>query len=631
MDYKVTKRLLSLLVLVMAIYIIFQLFQNQLREKPINILLDLVIFCLLLFILKLEKSRERLLAQGKLVETHLQESEQRYKSLYDYNTDAIITFDLDGFFVNMNDSSETISGHSKEELKKMTFAPLILQKDLVKTMDHFTKAKQGEPQNYETTLVRKDHQHRHLKVTNIPIRVDQSIVGIYAIVKDITEEKRIQEKINHMAYHDSLTDLPNRILLYENFNKYKIIAQKEKQIVGVINMDLDRFKFINDSLGRTVGDLLLIEVSKRLVGCIQKEETVSRLGGDEFAIIVKQETEQKIVSFAQKVLNSFQHPFKIENHELYVTPSIGIAVFPLDGETLEALLKKADRAMYKSKQLGKNNLQCYSSDLHNESEELIESEGFLRNALERDELLLHYQPKFNLNTKSVLGAEALVRWNHPTLGLVPPMKFIPLAEETGLIVPIGEWVLRTACQQVKEWQLKEQELFDLSVCVNLSVRQLYQSNLTEMILAILKETRLDPKYLVLEITESLTMDIKTVTTILSELKDLGVKISIDDFGTGYSSLSYLVNLPIDYLKVDKSFIKDLTGCNDYRNIVSTIILMAHNLGLEVIAEGVETEEQYQFLLENKCDQVQGFLFSKPVEKDQFVEIVQEMNRRMLSI
>jgi diguanylate cyclase (GGDEF)-like protein/PAS domain S-box-containing protein len=610
----------------MAIHILFQALQYHALEHPLDIFLNLLIFSLLIYILIQSKSREQLLVQAKVTEKHLKESEQRYKSLYEFNKDAIITFDLDGFFVDMNHSSLTISGYSRDELTKMNFAPLIVPEEYEKTMNHFLEATQGEPQNYETTIVRKDNQHRHLNVTLIPIKVDHSIVGVYAIVKDVTEQKLNQAKINHMAFHDSLTNLPNRDLLHETFTIYKVDTQRNNQMLGILNINLDRFKFINDSLGREVGDLLLIEVANRLKQSLIGKDFISRIGGDEFGLMVSRSSQEEIFSSAQMILQSFECPFTIQNHELYITPSIGYSIYPADGAALETLLKKADCAMHHAKQLGMNKIQSYCRALKFESEELINLESQLRKALEREEFSLHYQPKLDLNTRRVKDVEALIRWNHPTLGPVPPMKFISLAEETGLIVPIGEWVLRSACKQLKEWQIKEHELMELSVCVNLSIRQLYQANLTEMVCQILEETGLEAKYLVLEITESMTMDLKKVTTVLNELKQLGVRISIDDFGTGYSSLAYLVNLPIHYLKIDKSFTKDISHSKNYKNIVSTIILMAHNIGLEVIAEGVETREQYDFLLEHKCDSVQGFWFSKPVEEKELLKTVQKLHQ-----
>jgi predicted signal transduction protein with EAL and GGDEF domain len=370
-----------------------------------------------------------------------------------------------------------------------------------------------------------------------------------------------------------------------------------------------------------MGDKLLVEITKKLIECSDLNHIISRHGGDEFVILLPNTNMAKAGEAAKRIISNLSTPFTLNHQEILITPSIGISMFPDHGLDYDELIKNADLAMYHAKNLGKNNFQFYTDDLKKHSKYEIELERFLRKALERDEFVLYYQPQINLETNQIIGAEALIRWNHPEKGMVSPAEFIPAAEETGLIIPIGEWALRTACYQNKLWQ--ELGFPPITVSVNISPKQFFQSNLVEIVQKILEETGMESKYLELEITESMTMDVESAISTLVGLKNLGAKISIDDFGTGYSSLNYLKQFPIDKLKVDQSFIRDsITDPHD-ETIVKTIIAMAHNLHLKVIAEGVETKEHISFLLQQMCTEAQGYYFSKPIPVSEFANILEE--------
>jgi diguanylate cyclase (GGDEF)-like protein len=418
-----------------------------------------------------------------------------------------------------------------------------------------------------------------------------------------------------MAYHDQLTDLPNRYLLREKLNEAIIASSQNNCRFALIFLDLDRFKAINDTMGHEVGDKVLIEIAERLKDCVNEKDIISRYGGDEFSILLPESGEQRAIEAAQQIITKLSLPLTFQHHELLVTPSIGITVFPTHGESLDTLIKNADLAMYHAKSLGRNNYQFFNEELNKKAQHELDMELNLLKALEQNQLVLFYQPQVNLETNQIYGAEALMRWIHPEKRIIPPDSFIPLAEETGLIIPMGEWAIRTACQQNQKWQ--EAGFSPITVSVNISAKQFFQSNLVEIVGSALTETGLNPKYLELEITESITMDVERSITTLLELQRLGVKVSIDDFGIGYSSLNYLKRLPIDKLKIDQSFIRECPHDMNSNTLVRTIIIMAHLLKMKVIAEGVETEEQVSFLLSQGCKEAQGYLFSKPLPVSEF--------------
>ncbi len=441
--------------------------------------------------------------------------------------------------------------------------------------------------------------------------------------RDLEERKRTERNMRHMAHHDALTDLPNRTLFRDRLTHAMAQADRYQQKLAVLFLDLDRFKAINDTLGHNVGDQLLRIAADRLQSCVRDCDTVARLGGDEFTVIVEDVGDRETAAIvAQKIIDTFSQPFNLHGHEVFVTTSVGITLYPDDDEHIDALLRNADAAMYRAKECGRNNYQFYVPEMNVRARERLMLENALRRALVREEFTLYYQPRVDLHSGRVIGAEALLRWRHPELGLVPPAEFVPILEETGMIIPVGEWVLREACRQNRAWQ--DKGLSPVRMAVNLSVRQFVQKDLAGLVGLVLTETGLAAPYLELEITEELLLEHSAANSeTLDRLRDLGVHISIDDFGTGYSSLSYLKRLPIHTLKIDKSFVRDITLDADGAAIVSAIIAMACNLRLNVLAEGVETDAQLAFLRAQGCNEIQGYSFSHPLPADEFERLLRE--------
>jgi diguanylate cyclase (GGDEF)-like protein len=461
----------------------------------------------------------------------------------------------------------------------------------------------------------------------------QSIMGMGLIACLLEDEREAAElasdEIEHLAYHDALTGLPNRPLFFDRLIVALAQAARAGQKVGVFFLDLDRFKDINDSLGHSLGDSLLKAVAERVRRCIRDGDTLARVGGDEFTLLIPRiDHVEDAAKIAQKIIETLKIPFVIHDRELFVTTSIGISLFPTDGSDPETLVRNADTAMYRAKDSGRDNYQLYAPAMNARALERLALENMLRKALQMKELVVHYQPILDAESRAVVGLEALLRWNHPELGLLSPAHFISIAEHSGLIVPIGEWVLRTACRQLRSWQKRFDRTLHMSV--NLSARQFQQSDLVEQIRSAVEEGDIDPRTLELEITESNAMQNADNTIhILRDLKALGVRIAMDDFGTGYSSLNYLKRFPIDTLKLDQMFVRNVASDPSDAAIVTAIITMAHSLNLNVIAEGVESEEQFAFLKSRRCDCVQGYLFGYPFtveEVDRFLT-----DRRILSM
>lgn len=450
---------------------------------------------------------------------------------------------------------------------------------------------------------------------------DGAYLGRVWYYRDVTEQKQAEANIFRLAHHDHLTGLPNRIAFLERLDHAMKQAARSNRLVAVMFLDLDRFKTINDTLGHDIGDHLLKAAAERLSACVREGDTVTRLGGDEFTIVLENLHDIRDAALvAQKILGALAQPFTVKNHEVFVTTSIGITVYPLDDGNSDTLLRNADSAMYRAKELGRNNYQFYVSDMNTKAAQRLKMENNLRRALGRGEFALLYQPRVELATGNVIGVEALMRWKSPELGLILPTEFIPILEETGMILPIGEWALRTACQQNRAWQ--DEGLPPILMAVNLSARQFLQKNLVDIVADALKQSGLEARYLELEITEGTLMDTTTLCSEnLQRLKEMGVQISIDDFGTGYSSLSYLKKLPIDTLKIDQSFIRDITDNSDGAAIAAAIIAMAVSLRLNVLAEGVETDKQLSFLCAQGCNEIQGFSFSQPIEADAFASLM----------
>jgi diguanylate cyclase (GGDEF)-like protein len=440
---------------------------------------------------------------------------------------------------------------------------------------------------------------------------------------DISGVMRFEAELEFQAKHDTLTGLANRNLLRERLSDAIADAGRNAMPLWVVFVDLDRFKFVNDTLGHEAGDALLKVLATRLQTVVREADTVARVGGDEFVLVLPEHSEDGAgLNVLQRIMDALAQPLLIQDHEFFLTCSIGVATYPADGVNAESLIKHADIAMYRAKEMGRNAFQFYTEEMNARTLERLGIESELRHALERNEFTLHYQPQVCLSDGIIVGMEVLIRWNHPQLGQIAPARFISLAEEMGLIIPIGAWVIRTACAQTRAWQLAG--LGELRVAVNLSARQFTQKALVQSIADVIAATGLEPRLLELELTESMVMDaVEHAITILRNLKGLGVQISIDDFGTGYSSLSYLRRFPIDVLKIDQSFVNDLTVDADDAAIVRSIISLAHSLRLKVIAEGVETAEQLAYLRAHGCDQGQGYLFSRPLDAHAFEQLLRE--------
>ena len=465
-----------------------------------------------------------------------------------------------------------------------------------------------------------------------------SITRLSGTIQDVTEIKEAEERIRHLAYYDAITGLPNRQFFIERLQQALVHAKRYQRLLGLLSLDLDQFKRINDTLGHSAGNELLLSVSQRLSDAVRAPDTfahegketifghdmastVARLGGDEFSLLITELTHyHDAAKVARRMLEELRKPFRVAKQEVFVSVSVGLALYPLDGDDAETLIKNAGAAMHFAKDQGRDNYQFYSRAMNATALEKLSMEAQLRRALERDELLLHYQPKIRPATGEIVGLEALIRWEHPELGLVSPAQFIPLAEETGLIVPLGEWVLLNACRQNQDWQRLGYP--PVHVAVNIASLHFRQGTLGQSVATALQKSGLHPSWLELEVTESMLMDsAETTLATLSTLKGMGVRLAIDDFGTGYSSLSYLKRFPLDTLKIDRSFVKDLPHDAEDAAIAKAIIAMAHSLKLEVVAEGVETAEQLAFLQQHGCDLVQGFLFSKPMAAAAFHDVL----------
>nr|WP_217443075.1 EAL domain-containing protein [Burkholderia diffusa] len=480
---------------------------------------------------------------------------------------------------------------------------------------------EGAPFSLEHRLIHPDGTERHVLHQAEAGRDLSHAIILRGIVQDITERKMQQGRIEYLANHDALTGLPNRNLLSDRMEQAMSQARRTGHLVAVMVLDLDRFKHINDTFGHSVGDGLLRAVSARLKASVRDGDTVARLGGDEFVVmLVNLSTATDADAVARKVLNTFGAPFVLDGHDLHVTTSIGVSVCPTDGADAETLLKTADAALYCAKERGRNGYSFYTRELGARVEEQAEFENALHEAVANGELELYYQPKVDLKTGQISGVEALIRWRRPGIGVISPDRFIPIAEETGLILPIGEWVLRTACAQAVAWRQDGHP--PLRIAVNLSARQFRQQNMADVVRRALRDTGLEPAWLELELTESVLMqDRNAIAHTLRELKALGVVLSLDDFGTGYSSLSYLKDLPIDVVKIDKSFLSDVTTSAEGASLTRSIIAMAESLHMETVAEGVETEAQLSFLNRHRCHAMQGYYFSHPVTGTEIADML----------
>ncbi|ANU24148.1 EAL domain-containing protein [Planococcus donghaensis] len=552
----------------------------------------------------------------KTVVTELESLSREKELILNSVDEGIFGFDLNNNITFCNRAAESILGYRNGELIGQSYKNLLpKQQDLIITSVSLEE---------DLKFLKKDGNDFSVEYVVSSIKENEQVIGEVVTFRDITKRKQLEKEISHLAYYDHLTDLPNRILL-EDYLKLKTEKAKASgQKVAVLYLDLDRFKIINDSFGHSYGDMLLKNVANRIRRSVPADAFVSRQGGDEFTIVLPgYDNNQEVLNLVDNLIASFTEPFSLKGNEVYIKTSIGISVFPEHGSTAEVLIKNADAAMYKSKEKSGTHHHFFKSEMSDWSMESIYLENALYKALENDELSLHYQPQIDSKTNRILGAEALLRWNHPTRGMVSPIEFIPVAEETGLIVPIGKWVLLNACKQLKK--LHNQGNTNMSVSVNLSGRQFEEDDLIPMIECILIETGVAPASLHIELTENQIFKNTHVTLEkMREIKALGIKIALDDFGTGYSSLGYLKNFPIDTLKIDRSFMFDILTDNDNAAITSTIITLAQNLNLNVIAEGVETAEQLAFLMAKNCFNIQGYYYSKPLPAEALENYINQL-------
>jgi diguanylate cyclase (GGDEF)-like protein/PAS domain S-box-containing protein len=583
--------------------------------------------------LQLERDNSRMLHQ-------LEQSEQWHRLLVNASPDVIYTLDAKGSFTYVNHSIERTLGYGPSELIGKDFLIIVPPGEIENARYHLNERRTGDraTRNLELRLKRKEdllsslaeHTSQDSVVVELssmgmyrPMDQEKNeFLGTYGVARDISERKQAEATIAFQAYHDLLTGLPNRALFKDRLGQAIVHAKRHGQTLATLFLDMDRFKVVNDTLGHLVGDGLLQGVAQRLRGSLREGDTLSRIGGDEFMLLLPHiRTRDNAAYIAQKILASLREPFHIEGHEIFVGISIGIAVFPDDGDTIENLVKHADIAMYHAKDSGRNDYKFFTHELQKSFSGRLAVENEMRHALEKSEFEVYYQPQVSIEDQRIRGMEALVRWNHPSRGIVPPGEFIPIAEECGLITPISEWVLGAACRQAHLWRASE--LPPITMAVNLSARQIEHPHFIDKFTQCLREHHMSGQGLEIEITESTLMrDMEGSIEKLRKLADLGVEISIDDFGTGYSSLSYLKKLPIHTLKIDRSFIHDLTGpVNNGSTIVAGIAAMAKGLHLNVVAEGVETRAQLDYISSLGCDAYQGFLFSRPVAADKATEIL----------
>jgi len=559
-------------------------------------------------------------------EMALTEIQRHYLLLAEYSTDLITKYTPDGICTYVSPAITKVLGFRADELIGKPVFHLFHPDDLKSKRRFFTKLLDSPTDESICYRVRrKDDNYIWLETSSKAIThaLTGETLEVIAVSRDITERKETEERLLYLANYDSLTGLPNRALFRDRLRHAVARAQRNSTSVALFFIDLDRFKTINDSLGHHAGDQLLRSVSRRLKHFARKGDTIARLGGDEFTIIIEgvKDSEDAAV-VAEKIIDLMAPPFKLDGHKIVVPPSIGITLFPNDASDMRSLLKNADTAMYRAKEKGGNCYQFYTSDMNAKAYEYLILESNLRSAMDRGEFCLHFQPQIDLHTQNIIGIEALLRWEHPEHGLLNPDEFIPFTEETGLIKPIGEWVLKTACIEAMSWQ--NQGLPPIRVAVNLSMRQFVSRDFVGQVANALEESGLESQYLELEITEGfLAYNVDQAADTLHALHKLGVQLSIDDFGTGYSSLSYLQKFPLNTLKIDQSFVQDISRNPETASIAEAIIAMGQSLKLNVIAEGVETEEQVCFLRGRGCDWVQGFLFSLPLSSSDIVPWLKE--------
>jgi diguanylate cyclase (GGDEF)-like protein/PAS domain S-box-containing protein len=571
----------------------------------------------------LPKTLRSMIERAAYAEALFEEKERAQVTLNSIG-DAVVSTDGAGQVTYLNAIAEDLTGWS---LKDAMGRPL---ESVFQIIDATTRQRAPNPMTQaikdnkavaltpNCVLVRRDGTESAIEDSAAPIHDRRgAVTGAVMVFHDVSLARAMTLRMSYLAQHDSLTELPNRVLLNDRLKEAIALSSRYRRKLAILFLDIDHFKHINDSLGHVVGDLLLQSVARRLSACVRSSDTVARQGGDEFVVVIWEVREAQDAGVtATKILEALRKPHQLNEHELHVTASVGIVTFPDDGADVETLMKKADSAMYHAKETGRDGFQFFRSEMSAKAIERQSLEASLHHAIERQELVLHYQSKLDLVNGEVIGAEALIRWRHPQLGLVPPQRFIAIAEDCGLIIPIGRWVLREACHQARSWQVSG--LAPLSIAVNISAVELRSRGFVSGVRQILKETGLEPRFLELELTETvLIAKSRSISDVLKELKDIGVQLALDDFGTGYSSLTNLKRFPIDAIKIDQSFVRDLTANEEGTRIVTALIGMGKSLHMQVVAEGVETREQLEILQQHGCSQGQGYYFSRPVPADEF--------------
>lgn len=595
---------------------------SQRRQKTmLNVIIVVAIADILLLIMGVLVTR-RYVAERSRNEQALIASEKEWRQTFDAIPDLVSLHDSNFRILRANKALADFVDVKPEELIGKHCYEIFHHTDqphencpLVKTLS----TKRATTENIDDP-----HIGIPLQITTSPVLDDEGeVVASVHVASDISERRNYEERLQRLANMDTLTGLPNRALFFDRLKQGIIHARRQQHSLAILFLDLDQFKNINDTLGHVMGDDLLKDVADCLKKCVRSGDTVARHGGDEFVILLSDiRYKEDAALVAQKMIDSLIRPFVENDHQLFISASIGISIYPDDGEDDLSLIRHADMAMYRAKDMGRNNFQFYQQDMGDRASERLAMESSLRKALQNKEFMLFYQPKMDLTTGRICGVEALIRWQHPERGMILPGQFIPLLEETNMICSVGQWVLHEACQQQKRWQ--ESGLPELTIAVNLSARQFVNVDLPAQVLEILENTGLDPRLLELEITESILMEHKkTVITALHDLNAMGIQLSIDDFGTGYSSLNYLKRFPIHTLKIDRSFINDLPHDHDDVAITLAVIAMAKNLNLKVVAEGVETSEQLTFLIEHRCDEIQGYYISEPVPAEKLTRMLEQ--------
>ena len=555
--------------------------------------------------------------QRRDTEQALRDSENRLRTLIDAGPECIKLLDAHGIVKHMNAAGlDMLACDAPQEIIGHSFYRFVVPDYQAEYSGFIRRVLQGERGTLEFEVIGCKGTRRWMNMHAVPIKLENGAPHVLSITRDITEQRRSEERIQYMAFFDTLTGLPNRVLLHDRLERALFEADRQGHQVAVLFLDLDRFKNVNDSLGHASGDLLLKAVAERLNDLVRHGDTVARLGGDEITIVLSTITRDDDIDLvADKIQSAFQKPFLIEGQELFITASLGVAVYPRDGKDVQELLRNADAAMYRAKDLGRDTIQIYSAELTEKVSRSLALENALRQALEREQLRVHYQPVINLRTGRVVATEALLRWEHPELGMMLPNQFVPLAEETGLIVPIGNWVLNEACRQAREWQ--SAGLPACRISINVSARQTRDPDLLDVVKAALSDSGIGADCLSLELTETDLMQTKgVVVQTLQHLAAMGVELQVDDFGTGYSSLTYLRRFPVHALKIDRAFVMGLHDDPGDAAITRAIINLAHSLNLAVVAEGVENDEQLRFVSRYRCETAQGNLFSPPLPPEQ---------------